>query len=720
MAWPITVCLLVGSTSAAPEWHLCGPGGGGWIQSLSYSPVDSQTLFVGCDVGGFYRSDNGGQLWRIQNQGLRDPYLEAVVPHPTDPNILYLGTESGLHRSDDGGQTWKLCRNGFPPEQRYKYSAPIACLVLDPQHPDTLYAGVGIPRNRGGGQGKIYRTTDGARSWELYTPSGALPDDAVISSLLVRPDGSVLIATQHGLYQSADGRTWSPRNEGLANTYTRYLAGCAADPQRLYVTVFSSPGVTPWDGGVYRSDDGGAHWRRVIAGLPNWPKQGDTNPNMTAQLDLIAVEPKDPNTVYVGGAAWVSAGVWKTTDGGEHWTAVFNRPREGDPGNVEVGYITFWGPSVTCLAIHPTAPGRLFFGTSGMVYETKDGGTSWQQLYTKDLGDGRWTGIGLEVTCLWDIACHPLRRDNWLLGYMDIGLWQTRDAGASLERCMTGVKAEHSNCGMAFAFDPVDPDRLWAGFGQWGSNRGGIYESADGGRSWSPLETPFDSQVVRILVDPTSSAADRRLWAAQREKGVVEGQAVSGGWRAINEGLPHGNIVALQALPGQPTTLLALLTRTKEGLGGLYQRRDGGPWVRLDQGEPFIADPQGLAVSPRDPSRVYLALRERYFNGKVYPGGCFASQDGGRTFQRVFEDHFIDTVAVNADGWVAIGGTDHPYHDEPVGCGVHLSQDGGQTWTDLTSDLSWPNVTELQFDPFEPHRLLAGTGGNSFSWRMIE
>ncbi|MBI2300446.1 MAG: hypothetical protein HYU66_16145, partial [Armatimonadetes bacterium] len=65
------------------------------------------------------------------------------------------------------------------------------------------------------------------------------------------------------------------------------------------------------------------------------------------------------------------------------------------------------------------------------------------------------------------------------------------------------------------------------------------------------------------------------------------------------------------------------------------------------------------------------------------------------------------------------GGTDHPYHDEPMGCGVHLSRDGGTTWADITGDLTTPNIAKLVFDPHRPGRVIAGTGGNSFAWRML-
>src|ERR1035438_10054536 len=107
------LCILSGS------WHLVGPGGGGWIQSVAYSPHDPRTVFIGCDVGGFYHSDDGGAHFDIQNRGLRDPFVQAIATHTMRPATLHLATLHGLPRSADGGLTWRLQRQGWPAPQPY-------------------------------------------------------------------------------------------------------------------------------------------------------------------------------------------------------------------------------------------------------------------------------------------------------------------------------------------------------------------------------------------------------------------------------------------------------------------------------------------------------------------------------------------------------------------------------------------------------------------------
>ncbi len=712
--------LAVGPASAA-TWQLVGPGGGGWIQSLAYAPHDPDRIYLGCDVGGFYVSTDAGRTWSIQNRGLRDPYVEAIVPDPTRPERLYCGTLSGVHRSDDGGRTWRLLRRGFPPGEPYRYSAPIGCLALDPRRPDTVYAGIGIPRHDKGGQGRLYRSDDAGETWTQVVTPGALPADALLSDLAFAADGTLLAATQHGVLASSDrGATWTARNEGLSNRHARRLAISPANPQVVYLTVQSTPGQEPFDGGVYRSDDAGRTWRRCITGLAPWLKKGDGNLYLTAQYDRLVVDPRNPETVYVGGRAWVNASLWKSTDGGATWREVLLRGLNNGPKNVDVGYITFWGPSVECLALHPARPERLIFGTSGHAIATDDGGGQWRSVYTRREADGGWSGHGLEVTCVWSMTAHPTQPGEWLIGYMDIGLWRTHNAGQSLHRSMVGVPRDHEGVGQSFVYDPTDATVVYGGFGQWGSNKGGLYLSRDGGSTWAPRPGLPEGQIKRIVVDPDSPAANRRLWVLSNQQGLYEGRLAGGEWTRQNGNLP-GPLLDVLLLPGAPRQLLGLARLGAKQPVGLFRRAaSGGTWQRLDDDLP-VAEPCTLAVAPSDPQRVYLTARRTYLPPRMFEGGLYASRDGGRTFARMFNDHFIQAVAVHPTNpdLVVIGGNDHPYHDEPLGCGVHLSRDGGRTWRDITDDLTLPNVTCLVFDPTDPRRIIAGTGGNSVCWRRL-
>ena len=199
---PLLSFILAAAPPAHAAWHNIGPGGGGWIPCMAVSPHDSSVVYAGCDVGGFFKSTDAGASWRIRNTGLHDLYVEVITPHPRDSRVIYIGTEGGVHKSNDGGESWQWQREGFPPPQRYKFSAPIGALASDPQQPDTLYAGIGRPRWNKDGAGTIYKTTDGGARWQIANPdSSGMDREAIVSDLIIHPRESrrVFAATNRGL-----------------------------------------------------------------------------------------------------------------------------------------------------------------------------------------------------------------------------------------------------------------------------------------------------------------------------------------------------------------------------------------------------------------------------------------------------------------------------------------------------------------------------------------
>jgi len=716
------VALLVSAVAATaqPNWHNLGPGGGGWIQSVCASPHDAEELFIGCDVGGFYRSADGGQSYTIHNVGLEDYWVECLAPHPTDPNTLYIGCESGVYKSTDRGRSWQWLRAGFPPKARYSWSAPIGALVIDPEAPDTVYAGIGRPRRYEFGKGALYKTTDGGAHWAKVNAEGSLPAEALVSDLLIDPRDSrhLYLACQFGAFQSRDaGVAWELTTAGLPHRHVRRLAQCRAHPDILYLTLESPPGQTPWQGGVYRSTDGGNAWTPCLDGLKqSVGKPGQAAP-LTSNYDRIVCHPDNPNVAYVGGTGWVNATLYKTVDGGKTWT---DTVRRGDNTNLDMGWITMWGPTVNCLSMSPLNPAVLYFGTSGHVFQTTDGGDHWQQAYTRVLPDGRFQGAGLEVTCLHNIVVHPTDPRRLYFGYYDIGLLRSDDGGDTFRRCTEGIEPrDMQNSCMAVAFDPDDPSHCWSAFGQWGSNQGLVAESTDGGLAWRVTGTPEtglpNARHRVVLVEAASPANARRLLTTADDHGVYVSEDSGASWQARNDGLPHGNIRDLVAHPTQPGAYWCALGDDGKSPGAVFRTDERGKhWTQASR-DLQVADVQRLAVAASDPQRLYLAVRDRRMGNTTYPGGVYRSDDGGVTWRRALEDDFVERLAVDPrDANVVYAGlTDHPYHDECTGGGIVMTRDGGATWADLSgSSLTCKQVGVITLDPHDPDRLYLGTHGN--------
>lgn len=705
-------------------WRSVGPGGGGWIEAIACDPRDPDTIYLGCDVGGFYVSRDAGRSWAMRNQGLNDRFVECIAVQPGDGGTLLLGMEGGVFRSTDGGVTWQWQRDGFPEPQRYSFSAPIGALCFDPTRPDTVYAGIGRPRWGKDGRGHIYKSTDAGVTWRLLTPDGTLDRAAVVCDLEVAPDGTyVLAATDKGVYRSDDeGLTWRPSNDGLGHTDVRELAIAPKDPRVVYCTLRTTARDNEvWNGGVYRSDDGGRTWAPRCEGLDQRVAKTGEAPQMGSEYKEIAVDPRDPEVVYVGSDSWVSAGVYGSTDGGRSWSR--RSWHFGDRKNMEYGWIAQWGPSVSCLALSPAQPDRLVFGTSGHVFLTDDQGRTWQQRYCTTFPDGRFTGNGLEVTCFNDVVFDPTRPQRLYFGYFDIGLLISDDHGATFRRSHQGMR-DDGNCFTVLP-DPQDPQKLWAATGQWSWNQGYVCRSVDGGETWALVgeeATGLPNGQVRCLVlDPTSPVGQRVLYATVNGHGVYRSADDGLSWEAINTGLPEAARQAPGGLvmdPRDPAHLRVALGGNPPKGSGIYESRDRGANWRKVSGEAPFADLKDFVADPRNPEVLYVCQRELYDRSLdppvLFPGGLFKSTDGGQTWTRIFDFHFVNCVAVSPrdSSVLYLGTTDHPYHDASQAEGLLKSTDGGQTWHSENRGLANHNISCIAISPHDPSVLVVGTGGN--------
>ena len=351
-----------------------------------------------------------GQHYEIRNAGLRDFFFETLAVHPRDHRIILAGTESGIHRSADQGTDLAVDSRGVSTGAADAFSAPIGAIAFDPQRPSRVYAGIGRPRWNKGGVGAIYCSDDTGLTWRLIS-AGQLPADAIVRDIELKPGDSqtILVATQRGIFRSDDaGQTWAASTEGLPQMNIEELAFAPSLPDTVYASLQTTARDNQlFDGGVCRSDDAGKTWRPVNGeGMPRRVGGSSQSPYMTSQIKELAVDPRDPNVVYAGSQSWVTAGVYKSVDGGQHWTRTTRHGQQDEP-NMAYGWINFWGPAVECLSVSPVRPGRIAFGTSGHVFTSDDGGETWQQRYCLELPDGRFSGNGLEVTCLNAVVPDP-------------------------------------------------------------------------------------------------------------------------------------------------------------------------------------------------------------------------------------------------------------------------------------------------------------------------
>ena len=84
----------------------------GGVSDLLVTP--SGVLFASTAEAGIYRSGDGGVSWQAANTGLEDLHVHTLEAHPSDPLVLFAGTDTGVYKSLDGGNTWQAYNSGFP------------------------------------------------------------------------------------------------------------------------------------------------------------------------------------------------------------------------------------------------------------------------------------------------------------------------------------------------------------------------------------------------------------------------------------------------------------------------------------------------------------------------------------------------------------------------------------------------------------------------------
>ncbi len=274
--------------------------------------------------------------------------IHTVVAHPTDPQILYIGSVNG--------GVWKTTNAQSPtpnwlPLTDSQATSAIGAMELDPTDATygTLWAGVGKYSSfgrLGGNRVGLYKTTNAGSTWTNVTGSGILLGKDISG---VAPRGNTIVISVDtadaftfgniGIWRSTDGGTTFTQisggvGTGLPGGVTHDLAGDAANPARLFTSViFGAPN------GVYRSTNTGATWTKVSNAAMD-ALLINTGANATSNVEFVVGK---NNNIY---AAFVNAGrlsgLFRSGDGGTTWTAM-DRPMTG-PNNV---------------GIHPGAQGSI-------------------------------------------------------------------------------------------------------------------------------------------------------------------------------------------------------------------------------------------------------------------------------------------------------------------------------------------------------------------------
>ncbi len=544
----------------------------------------------------------------------------AVAGSASRPNEYWMGTTGGgVFKTTDGGNTW------LPASDKY-FGGTIGAIGVSESNPDIVYVGTGEYAVRGNvshGDG-VFRTTDGGKTWTAV----GLADTRQISRLRVHPTNPDIA------YVAAQGHAFGPNA----------------------------------DRGIYKTTDGGKTWTKVLF-------KNDS----TGASDL-AMDPANPDVLYAafwqvirkpwmlssGGAG---GGIFKTTDGGAHWTELTKNaglPR-GLLGNI----------GITVSGAKPARVWALIEAQDGGVFRSDDGGATWTRVNEQNkLRQRAWYYN--------KIFADP--KDSNVVWAVNTGLFRSKDGG----KTFLHVPDPHGdNHDLWIAAN--DPQRLIE------SNDGGANVSFNGGKTW----TDQDFATAQFYHVTTTNHFPYHVCGAQQDNsGVCGPSAAPGGigrgdWYDVSG--ESGYIVALPDTPdvtygGDNSAFLARLDHRTNSFRMVSPWPDSPDGHAAAEGRYRFQWTAPLLISPHDPRVLYAGANV-----------IFKTTDGGQTWTAISPDltrHDPKTLGPSG-GPITLDQTTAEYYatvfalaESPLQAGVlwagsddgliNVSQDGGKTWTNVT------------------------------------
>ena len=449
----------------------------------------------------------------------------------------------------------------------------------------------------------------------------------------------------------------------IARSMAAVIFACAfsgavalADPSpAASASASPSPTPAPTAKPVYQD----MQWREIGSALPG---------GRTAN---VAGSAKDPNLYYVAAAG---GGVWKTTDGGETWQAVFEKQTVASIADVVIDPTN---DNVVWVATGEGNPRNDVIPGAG-VYKTTDGGKT-------------WTYVGLKETrTITRLLVDPRDPNHVVVAALgdiyapstDRGIYITEDGGKTWQKTL--YVSEQSG-GSDVVMDPRNGNVLYAGIWHfmrkpWTTNSGGeddgLYKSTDGGKTWAKQAghgLPTDT-LGRIGLAIAPSNGDRIYATIESQQGIL--------WRSDDGGATWAKVSDDTLVNQRPFYFSHIYVDPKNpdhvyGISAaLSQSRDGGKTFKIMPNSPH-GDFHGMWIAPNNPDRLMVAE----------DGGIGRSLDGGNSW------YFGRNLPVGEVYHVGVGLRGNPYwvcggwQDNNAWCGPAFSTDPSGT-----QNKHWVNV----------------------------
>lgn len=548
----------------------------------------------------------------------------AVTGVPGKPNLYYFGsTGGGIWETKDGGRSWKNISDGY-------FGGSIGAIEVAKSDPNVIYVGGGEKTVRGNvssGYG-IWKSEDAGKTWK----AAGLKDSRHVPRIAVHP------TDYNTVYAAVMGNIYKPTQER----------------------------------GVYKSTDGGNSWRKTLFANED-----------AGAVDLI-MDPNNPRILYA--STWnirrtpysLSSGgdgsaLWKSTDSGETWKEISKNKGFAKDTLGIIG-----------VTVSPANSDRVWAivenKDKGGVYRSDDGGETWSLINSeRKLRQRAW----------YYTRIYADTKDEDVMYVLNVRYHKSTDGGQSYET-YNAPHGDHHDLWIS----PEDPNRMIIG------DDGGAQVTYDGGETWSTYHNQPTSQFYRVTTD---NSFPYKIYAAQQDNSTVRIPHRTEGWSISEddwESTAGGESAHIAIDPTNPDIVYGgsydgFLTRYNHDKNTV---RSISVWPDNPMGH-GVEDMKyrfqwnfPIFFSPHNPKKLYTASNHLHVTTNEGESWDVISPDltrddpekqkssGGPITQDNTSVEYYCTIFAAAESPVKEGvlwtGSDDGL--------VHVSQDGGKTWNNVT------------------------------------
>lgn len=681
--------------SGLDDWKEIGPHNiGGRTLALAINPLRPSTIYAGSASGGLWVSYTGGvgvTAWKQIKTGHPVLGVGAIAMHPTDTNVMYIGTgEVYGYQNSIGGLTIRTTRGSY---------------------------GIGILKTTNNGL-----TWTKSLDWSQNQRRGV----QVVRVNPLRPS-TVYAGTSEGTYVSYDaGGNWTLIN---ATTMVTDIVINRVDTNYIYLACgnLNSPGV-----GLYRSVNAGFSFDKMTSGLPStWGGKA-----------IYSIFKSNPSIIYasIGNGSATGAGTWlcKTTNRGDNWTIVNT-----------TDYATYQGWYSHFVGVDPTDANKVI--TAGIdIYKSTNGGTAleiksdWASWYfgTTPIGgpEGPPNYSHADHHC---IEYHPTNPNIVYFGN-DGGIFRSLDGGETFEGCNGSYQTTQFYNGFSSAnMDSLysiggmqdNATAIYEGDLAWYRTIGGdgtmtainfqnnnivygaaqnlaVYRSTDKGETFNGVSIPGSANNTGFLAPYILAPGNSNIMYAGRN---VIYKSTNGGastLTATNGGTPLAGVNAALSMAVSFTNpdILFVATAPVTARSRIFRTTNGGTNYTDVTGTLPDRYPTDLAVDPQNDQIVYSV-----FSG-FGTGHIFKSTNRGSSWTDITNNlPDLPTTAIVVDHQysnIVYAGND---------LGVYSSTNGGANWSAFMTGMPESSVI-YDLSIVRPNRKLRAVthGSGNYERSMID